>query len=165
MAARKTAAKTAASSKATAKPATIAGIPITREEIEPLLGDEMPLFAYVYWNSFDSELTLAQMRDAIVPHMAELRAARKITLGDLPPPDGPDLYVELAGKQVGVTIKRLSATSTRWSLQADYRAGGEAWGSNHALFMWFARTILPWVDATDVRAEPLPHALTRSSRG
>lgn len=174
MAAKKTVAKKTVARKAVARKASssgaakggaIAGLPLTREEIEPLLGEEMPLFAYIYWNSFQSDLDLPAMKKVLEAHLDELPGARGVILQDLPPPDGPQVTVQIAGKQVSATIKRLRTNPKRWSLKASFRGVGEAWGSNHAVFLWLARTMLPWVAARDVKREPLPHALTRYSKG
>ena len=162
-AAKKTAAKKTAATKV--KPETIAGIPITRDEIEPLLGEEMPLFAYGYWTTFTTEQVPEEMRAAIASHGAELRALKKVAVHEYPSPTGTWVIAEFPGKLVSASIRPAAGDRSRWSLHADYRAAGEAWGSNHALFLWFEKTILPWVGAKDVRREPWPHALPRFSRG
>lgn len=150
-AATKDAATKRAPAKSAAKPAKpLAGIPITREEIEPLFGDRMPRRGYGFSCTFRSALDLAAMRDAIAPRLGELRAARKVTLHEYPPPDGPSLYVEYAGKQVGTIIKAAKGDPSRWMLSAVYRGEGTPWGSNDALFLWMVATILPWLGATDV---------------
>lgn len=144
-----------------AKPAKIAGIPITREELEPLFGGDEPLFAYSYACTFRSALDLPQMKDAITPQLSQLRAAKEVTLGELPAPDGPELAVLFSGRQVAVTIKRSTDDPTRWVLAALYSGQGKPWGSNHALFLWLVQTILPWIAAQDARIEPNPNASKR----
>ncbi len=141
-------------------PAAIAGIPITRAELEPLFGKDEPRFAYIYSSTFTTALDPDAMRDAIAAHAAELRVMKQVTVHDYPPPDGTQVVVTFAKKMVAATIRR-STKPSRWQLTAHYRAAGEPWGSNHALFLWLEKTILPWLGAKSVKRGPWPHAHAR----
>ncbi len=83
------ASKTATKSTKAKKTASlIAGIPITRAELEPLLGRDKPQFAYIYSSTFTTKLEPEAMKAAIAAHASELRAVKAVTVHDYPPPAG-----------------------------------------------------------------------------